>query len=90
MGEWDEGGQRGNEGDKGGPRENEGGAKVDEGGAEVDEGGTRGCEGGRRGRRGATLSTTVSELYSFMKCFGTCQFVGGLWMDISGKQHHFT
>jgi hypothetical protein len=32
-----------------------------------------------------TLSTTVSELYSFMKCFGTCQFVRGLWMDISGE-----
>ena len=24
------------------------------------------------------LSTTVSELYSFMKCFGTCQFLKGL------------
>ena len=32
-----------------------------------------------------TLSTTVSELYSFMKCFGTCQFVRGLWKDISGE-----
>jgi len=31
------------------------------------------------------LSTTVSELYSFMKCFGTCQFLRGLWMDISGE-----
>jgi len=30
------------------------------------------------------LSTTVSELYSFMKCFGTCQFLRGLWMDMSG------
>ena len=30
------------------------------------------------------LSTTVSELYAFMKCFGTCQFLRGLWMDISG------
>ena len=29
------------------------------------------------------LSTTVSELYSFTKCFGTCQFLRGLWMDIS-------
>ena len=29
------------------------------------------------------LSTTVSELYAFMKCFGTCQFLRGLWMDIS-------
>ena len=31
-----------------------------------------------------TLSTTVSELYAFMKCFGTCQFLRGLWMDVSG------
>ena len=31
------------------------------------------------------LSTTVSELYAFMKCFGTCQFLRGLWMDISGQ-----
>ena len=31
-----------------------------------------------------TLSTTVAELYAFMKCFGTCQFLRGLWMDISG------
>jgi len=29
------------------------------------------------------LSTTVSELYSFAKCFGTCQFRRGVWMDIS-------
>ena len=29
------------------------------------------------------LSTTVSELYAFMKCFGTCQFLRGLWMDMS-------
>ena len=32
------------------------------------------------------LSTTVSELYSFMKCFGTCKFLKGLWMDISGEE----
>jgi hypothetical protein len=32
-----------------------------------------------------TLSTTVAELYSFMKCFGTCQYLRGLWMDISGE-----
>ena len=32
------------------------------------------------------LSTTVSELYSFMKCFGTCQFLKGLWMDLSGQK----
>ena len=31
------------------------------------------------------LSTTVTELYSFMKCFGSCQFSSGLWMDLSGE-----
>ena len=31
------------------------------------------------------LSTTVSELYAFMKCYGTCQFLRGLWKDISGE-----
>ena len=30
------------------------------------------------------LSTTVAELYSFMKCFGSCQFLRGLWTDLSG------
>ena len=34
--------------------------------------------------RRTTLSTTVAELYSFMKCYGSCQFMRGLWMDISG------
>jgi hypothetical protein len=34
----------------------------------------------------AVLSTTVSELYSFTKCFGTCQFLRGLWMDISAAR----
>ena len=34
--------------------------------------------------RRTTLSTTVSELYSLMKCYGSCQFLKGLWMDISG------
>ena len=29
------------------------------------------------------LSTTVAELHSFMKCFGSCQFLCGLRMDIS-------
>ena len=29
------------------------------------------------------LSTTVSEFYYFTKCFGTCQFLRGLRMDIS-------
>ena len=31
------------------------------------------------------LSTTVAELYSFVKCFGSCQFLRGLWKDISGE-----
>ena len=31
------------------------------------------------------LSTTVAEPYSFMKCFGSCQFLPGLWMDLSGE-----
>ena len=31
------------------------------------------------------LSTTVAELYYFMKCFGSCQFLQGLWMDISSE-----
>ena len=30
-------------------------------------------------------STTVAELYSFMTCFGSCQFLRGLWMDLSGE-----
>ena len=29
------------------------------------------------------LSTTVTELYSFIKCFGSCQLLRGLW--ISGE-----
>ena len=36
------------------------------------------------------LSTTVAELYSFMKCFGSCQFFRGLWMDMSGEVAEFT
>ena len=31
----------------------------------------------------SVLSTTVAELNSFMKCFGSCQFLRGLWMDFS-------
>ena len=31
------------------------------------------------------LSTTVAELYSLMKCFGSWQFLRGLWMDLSGE-----
>ena len=32
-----------------------------------------------------TLSTTVAELCAWMKCFGTCQMLRGLWKDISGS-----
>ena len=31
------------------------------------------------------LSTTVAELFSFMKCVGSCQFLRGFWMDRSGE-----
>ena len=31
------------------------------------------------------LSTTVAELYSFMKCFASCQFLRGSWMDVSSE-----
>ena len=31
------------------------------------------------------LSTTVAELCSFTKCFGSCQLLCGLWMDESGE-----
>ena len=31
------------------------------------------------------LSTTVAELYSFMKCVGSCQFLREFWMDMSGE-----
>ena len=31
------------------------------------------------------LSTTVAELRSFMKCFCSCMFLRGLWMDLSGE-----
>ena len=31
------------------------------------------------------MSTTVAELHAFMKCFGTCQFLRGLWMDMSAQ-----
>ena len=31
------------------------------------------------------LSTTVAELYSFMRCFGPCQFLHGLYMHIAGE-----
>ena len=32
-----------------------------------------------------TMSTTVAELYSLMKCFGTCLFLKGLWADMTGE-----
>ena len=35
--------------------------------------------------RRTTLSTTAAELYALMECFGTCQFIRGLCMDISGE-----
>ena len=31
------------------------------------------------------LSTTVSELYAFMKCYGSAQFYRGLWMDMTAQ-----
>ena len=31
------------------------------------------------------LSTTVAELYTFMKCVGSCQLLRGMWMDIFGE-----
>ena len=39
------------------------------------------CESHKKSR--VVLSTTVSELYAFTKCFWTCHCVRGLWMDIS-------
>ena len=30
----------------------------------------------------------VAEIYSLMKCFGSCQFLRGLWMDLSGEVAH--
>ena len=35
------------------------------------------------------LSTTVTELYSFVKCYVSCQFLRGLWMDMSGEVAEF-
>ena len=42
------------------------------------------CNGSQKIKK-TVLSTTAAELYSFMKCFGSCQFLRGLWMDISGE-----
>ena len=30
-------------------------------------------------------STTVAELYAFMKCYGSAQFHRGLWMDMTAQ-----
>ena len=35
--------------------------------------------------RRTVLSTTVAQLYSFMKCFGSCLFLLELSMDLSGE-----
>jgi len=32
-----------------------------------------------------TQSTTVAELNALIKCYGTCQFLRGIWMDMTGK-----
>ena len=36
-------------------------------------------------KKNTVLSTNVAKLYSFTKCFGSCQFLQGLWMDIFGE-----
>ena len=33
-------------------------------------------------------STTAAEFCFFMKCFGSCQFLRGLWMDLFGEMAH--
>ena len=33
----------------------------------------------------AVQSTTVAELYAFMKCYGTCQYLRGLWKDMTAQ-----
>ena len=35
--------------------------------------------------KGNVLSRNVAELYSFVKCCGSCQFLRGLWIDMSGE-----
>ena len=35
--------------------------------------------------RKIVLSIAVAGLYSFMICFGSCQFLRGFWMDMSGE-----
>ena len=31
------------------------------------------------------MSTTVAELRGLMRCFGSCQYLRGLWSDMSGE-----
>ena len=31
------------------------------------------------------FSTTVAELYAFMKCYSPAQFYRGLWMDMTAE-----
>ena len=42
-------------------------------------------EYGRLKIKKIVLSTSVAELYFFMKCFGSRQFLRGLWMNISNE-----
>ena len=35
--------------------------------------------------KNTVLSTTVAELYAFMKCYGSAQFYRGLWMDMTAQ-----
>ena len=42
-------------------------------------------EYGRQKIKKFVPSTTVAKLYYFMKCFGSRQFLRGLWMDLSGE-----
>ena len=35
--------------------------------------------------KSTVLSTTVAELYAFMKCYGSAQFYRGLWMDMTAQ-----
>eukprot|EP00971_Amphidinium_carterae_P033657 662689-Amphidinium_carterae.1 len=36
------------------------------------------------------LSTAVAGLYAFIKTYGTCQFVRGLWMEIVWSVPQYT
>ena len=35
--------------------------------------------------KNAVMSTPVAELRSFVRCFGTCQFLEVLWVDLTGE-----